>query len=116
VLFETSQDMFAACATVCFLGAVMHAADCCRYHRVRAQACSSVSACTVNSAVYATVGCFCRRYRPDSAILQGVSFKVPAGSSCAVVGASGSGKSTILRLLFRCAERGGLWFLCVLQL
>ncbi|WIA13719.1 hypothetical protein OEZ85_007271 [Tetradesmus obliquus] len=41
------------------------------------------------------------RYRPDSAILRGVSFRVPAGSSCAVVGASGSGKSTILRLLFR---------------
>lgn len=44
------------------------------------------------------LGC---RYRPDSPILQGVSFKVPAGTSCAVVGASGSGKSTILRLLFR---------------
>lgn len=41
------------------------------------------------------------RYRPDSPILQGLSFKVPAGTSCAVVGASGSGKSTILRLLFR---------------
>jgi hypothetical protein len=27
--------------------------------------------------------------------------RVPAGSSCAIVGASGSGKSTILRLLFR---------------
>lgn len=44
------------------------------------------------------------RYRPDSPILRGVSFSVPAGSSCAVVGASGSGKSTILRLLFRCAR------------
>lgn len=41
------------------------------------------------------------RYRPDSSILKGVSFKVPAGTSCAVVGASGSGKSTILRMLFR---------------
>ena len=32
---------------------------------------------------------------------QGVSFKVPAGTSCAIVGTSGSGKSTVLRLLFR---------------
>ncbi|KXZ51537.1 hypothetical protein GPECTOR_12g500 [Gonium pectorale] len=34
-------------------------------------------------------------------ILDGVSLHVPAGSSCAIVGGSGSGKSTILRLLFR---------------
>lgn len=27
--------------------------------------------------------------------------RVPAGSSCAIVGTSGSGKSTVLRLLFR---------------
>lgn len=40
-------------------------------------------------------------YRPDARILDGATFRVPAGSSCAVVGASGSGKSTILRLLFR---------------
>ncbi len=40
-------------------------------------------------------------YRPDDAILSGVSLEVPAGTSCALVGASGSGKSTILRLLFR---------------
>lgn len=33
--------------------------------------------------------------------LKGVSFKVPKGSSVALVGASGAGKSTILRLLFR---------------
>lgn len=33
--------------------------------------------------------------------IQGVSFKVPAGTSCALVGASGSGKSTVLRLIFR---------------
>ena len=32
---------------------------------------------------------------------QGASLKVPAGSSCAFVGTSGSGKSTIMRLLFR---------------
>lgn len=34
-------------------------------------------------------------------ILQGVSFIVPAGTSCAIVGASGSGKSTLFRLLYR---------------
>lgn len=33
--------------------------------------------------------------------MQDVSLHVPAGTSCAVVGTSGSGKSTILRLLFR---------------
>lgn len=40
-------------------------------------------------------------YRPEMPILNGVSFTVPAGTSCAIVGASGSGKSTILRLLYR---------------
>lgn len=34
-------------------------------------------------------------------ILQGLSFKIPAGQSLAVVGSSGSGKSTIVRLMFR---------------
>jgi ATP-binding cassette subfamily B protein len=40
-------------------------------------------------------------YEPDRAILRGVSFTVPAGTTCAVVGASGAGKSTLARLLFR---------------
>eukprot|EP00884_Botryococcus_braunii_P021400 jgi/Botrbrau1/7944/Bobra.9_2s0102.1 len=40
-------------------------------------------------------------YRPDQPILQGLSLSIPAGTSCALVGASGSGKSTVLRLLFR---------------
>lgn len=40
-------------------------------------------------------------YRPNQPILKGASFKIPAGKSCAIVGTSGSGKSTVLRLLFR---------------
>jgi ATP-binding cassette subfamily B protein len=37
-------------------------------------------------------------------ILKGISFTVPAGKSIAVVGATGSGKSTIARLLYRFYE------------
>ncbi|MFZ2158693.1 MAG: ABC transporter ATP-binding protein/permease [Bradyrhizobium sp.] len=40
-------------------------------------------------------------YEPERKILKGVSFEVPPGRSLAVVGSSGSGKSTIARLLFR---------------
>jgi ABC-type transport system involved in Fe-S cluster assembly fused permease/ATPase subunit len=40
-------------------------------------------------------------YEPEREILKGVSFEVRAGQSLAVVGSSGSGKSTIARLLFR---------------
>ncbi|KAG7946624.1 hypothetical protein I3843_14G049900 [Carya illinoinensis] len=40
-------------------------------------------------------------YVTERKILDGVSFVVPAGKSVAIVGTSGSGKSTILRLLFR---------------
>ncbi|XP_006650034.1 ABC transporter B family member 25, mitochondrial isoform X1 [Oryza brachyantha] len=40
-------------------------------------------------------------YVPERKILDGASFTVPAGRSAAIVGTSGSGKSTILRLLFR---------------
>ncbi len=46
-------------------------------------------------------------YRPDDPILNGVSVHVPAGTSAAIVGASGSGKSTVLRLLFRCGSGSG---------
>lgn len=40
-------------------------------------------------------------YLQERKILDGVSFVVPAGRSVAIVGTSGSGKSTILRLLYR---------------
>ncbi|MET0575639.1 MAG: ABC transporter ATP-binding protein/permease [Mesorhizobium sp.] len=40
-------------------------------------------------------------YDPDRQILKGISFKVPAGKTVAIVGPSGAGKSTISRLLFR---------------
>ena len=40
-------------------------------------------------------------YRRQAPILNGVTFAVPAGTTCALVGTSGSGKSTLLRLLFR---------------
>lgn len=34
-------------------------------------------------------------------IIENLSFKVPAGKSVAIVGSTGSGKSTIVRLLYR---------------
>lgn len=40
-------------------------------------------------------------YNADRAILQDVSFTIPAGKTVAAVGASGAGKSTLARLLFR---------------
>ncbi|KAK3234936.1 hypothetical protein CYMTET_54834, partial [Cymbomonas tetramitiformis] len=40
-------------------------------------------------------------YHPERPILNDVSFDVPAGTSLALVGTSGSGKSTVLRLLCR---------------
>ena len=41
------------------------------------------------------------RYDPDTPVLEGVSFHVPAGTVCAVVGPSGAGKSTIADLILR---------------
>lgn len=40
-------------------------------------------------------------YGPDRQILRGVSFRAEPGQSIALVGETGSGKSTILKLLFR---------------
>ena len=34
-------------------------------------------------------------------IIKDLSFKVPGGKSVAIVGATGAGKSTIMRLLYR---------------
>jgi ATP-binding cassette subfamily B protein len=46
-------------------------------------------------------------YRPDRAILKGVSFTVPPGRTLAIVGPTGAGKSTISRLLFRFYDANG---------
>ncbi|HEX7012445.1 MAG TPA: ATP-binding cassette domain-containing protein [Steroidobacteraceae bacterium] len=43
-------------------------------------------------------------YRRDCIVLDDVSFRVPAGRTVAVVGVSGSGKSSLIRLLFRLYE------------
>jgi len=40
-------------------------------------------------------------YSENRPILKDISFRVPAGSTTAIVGASGAGKSTISRILFR---------------
>jgi ATP-binding cassette subfamily B protein len=40
-------------------------------------------------------------YDPERIVLKGISFRVPAGKTVAVVGPSGAGKSTISRILYR---------------
>lgn len=40
-------------------------------------------------------------YTPDRPILRGLNLHIPAGKKVAIVGASGAGKSTIARLLYR---------------
>jgi len=44
------------------------------------------------------------RYTPDKPVLRNISFTVYPGQTVAIVGASGAGKSTIVRLLFRFYE------------
>ncbi len=46
-------------------------------------------------------------YHADRPILRDVSFQVPAGQTVAIVGASGAGKSTIGKLLFRFYDVSG---------
>jgi ABC-type transport system involved in Fe-S cluster assembly fused permease/ATPase subunit len=46
-------------------------------------------------------------YRSDRPVLRDVSFSVPAGRTVAIVGMSGSGKSSLIRLLFRLCEPDG---------
>jgi len=46
-------------------------------------------------------------YDPRRPILQDVSFALPAGQTLAIVGATGSGKSTIARLLYRFYDVNG---------
>jgi ATP-binding cassette subfamily B protein len=43
-------------------------------------------------------------YRPDRSILNDVSFRIPAGKTLGIVGTSGAGKSTIVRLVTRLLE------------
>ena len=48
-------------------------------------------------------------YTPGNAVLKDISFKIPGGGTLGLVGATGAGKSTILRLLFRFYDpTGGL--------
>jgi ABC-type transport system involved in Fe-S cluster assembly fused permease/ATPase subunit len=43
-------------------------------------------------------------YRADRNVLEGISFRIPAGKTLGIVGASGAGKSTIVRLVTRLLE------------
>ncbi|RHY51706.1 hypothetical protein DYB38_004259 [Aphanomyces astaci] len=53
--------------------------------------------------------------RPDAAIFDGLTLKVPPNQTLAIVGPSGGGKSTVLTLLARFYELQGGWFEMVSQ-
>ena len=53
---------------------------------------------TVQNSIISDVSFHYQEARP---ILENLSFKIPPGSRFAVVGASGNGKSTLAKLLFR---------------
>lgn len=44
---------------------------------------------------------FAYQMRPNTPVLQDVSLKIPSGSTCAFVGKSGGGKSTMINLIMR---------------
>ena len=48
----------------------------------------------------------CLSYTRERSVLENVSFRVPAGKTLGIVGSTGSGKSTIVRLLLRLVEPG----------
>ncbi|MET7639188.1 ABC transporter ATP-binding protein [Streptomyces sp. NPDC005438] len=45
-------------------------------------------------------------YDPDRPVLHGVDLRIPEGTSCALVGSTGSGKSTVARLVARFWDTG----------
>lgn len=49
----------------------------------------------------------CFSYEENRPVLEGVSFSVEKGEKVALVGSSGAGKTTILKLLLNCYEYGG---------
>ncbi len=48
---------------------------------------------------------FCYPSAPDVKILDDITFKIPEGSSFGIVGTSGHGKSTIMKLFLRLYNR-----------
>ncbi len=49
----------------------------------------------------------CFAYHPDAPVLEHLDLEVPAGETVAVVGATGSGKTTLVKLLLRFYEASG---------